>query len=460
MDVSANYYDMLGVALDASTEDVRRAWRRLQKLHHPDAGGSTEFSALLNEAYAVLSDARRRSDYDAGRDPQFEGFETSEAAFAAGGWPSDGDIIYAFNEAWTAYRQWLASGKDAQGSDYTKMREGLELLTSAVVEAFYASGAGVADMDAILTGIAMSFPAVVPTEAFARSMLFGFFESIPAPESISFPKEFDRCYEALTTGRDLVVPGHGVLSSEQVFAELSFVYFGYLATFFPDLTPAYVVTARQRYSYAARRDPFDRLLDALESEDLERALEMWAAWAEGYFSAGPVRSGYPIIRGVAQEVFEAAAAAGAVAVRETPRVATGALFAVVAVFLVLIIGVSALPGAVEGGCGGLFFFLVLLVVGLFVALGSGFKTGYKVAAGEYSAPSVEEYSDPQRVVDLEVPEVQATHQAASDSDTFFDLDDDPSPDSVHETGASPIGSALFLIIAVLVVALVYLLAFR
>jgi molecular chaperone DnaJ len=64
MTPSANYYDTLGVKKDASADEVKKAFRRLARKHHPDAGGDEEKFKEINEAYEVLSDAEKRSQYD------------------------------------------------------------------------------------------------------------------------------------------------------------------------------------------------------------------------------------------------------------------------------------------------------------------------------------------------------------------------------------------------------------
>lgn len=64
-----NHYEILGVRRDATEADVKRAYRRASKHAHPDReGGSHERMQAVNAAYAVLGDARRRADYDAGGD--------------------------------------------------------------------------------------------------------------------------------------------------------------------------------------------------------------------------------------------------------------------------------------------------------------------------------------------------------------------------------------------------------
>jgi formylglycine-generating enzyme required for sulfatase activity len=65
-----DYYEVLQVPPDASDEVIRSAYRALAKQHHPDTGlpgASAEMMKRINEAYAVLSDDKRRRRYDARR---------------------------------------------------------------------------------------------------------------------------------------------------------------------------------------------------------------------------------------------------------------------------------------------------------------------------------------------------------------------------------------------------------
>ena len=96
-----DYYKLLGVAKTASAEEIKKAYRKLARKHHPDlskAPDATERMAALNEANAVLGNPDKRLAYDSlsaegrappGRDfrppPNWDaGFEFSEAAGDSG----------------------------------------------------------------------------------------------------------------------------------------------------------------------------------------------------------------------------------------------------------------------------------------------------------------------------------------------------------------------------------------
>lgn len=64
MTTTANYYDILGVKKDASADEIKKAFRRLARKHHPDTGGDEEKFKEINEAYEVLSDKEKRAQYD------------------------------------------------------------------------------------------------------------------------------------------------------------------------------------------------------------------------------------------------------------------------------------------------------------------------------------------------------------------------------------------------------------
>ncbi len=64
MAATPDYYKTLGVSRTATQTEIKKAYRRLARTHHPDAGGDEARFKEINEAYEVLSDDKKRKLYD------------------------------------------------------------------------------------------------------------------------------------------------------------------------------------------------------------------------------------------------------------------------------------------------------------------------------------------------------------------------------------------------------------
>lgn len=72
-----NHYQTLGLDKTASQEDIKKAYRKLASIHHPDKGGDTATFQQIQAAYEILSDPQKRAEYDnpsPGFTPGFNGF--------------------------------------------------------------------------------------------------------------------------------------------------------------------------------------------------------------------------------------------------------------------------------------------------------------------------------------------------------------------------------------------------
>src|ERR1700685_282211 len=82
-----NYYDILGIQKSATEDDIKKAFRKLAQKHHPDKkGGDEKKFKEASEAYSVLSDKKKRAEYD-----------TYGKTFAGGGGPGSGQGFGGFD---------------------------------------------------------------------------------------------------------------------------------------------------------------------------------------------------------------------------------------------------------------------------------------------------------------------------------------------------------------------------
>src|ERR1044071_3341546 len=76
-----DYYEVLGLAKNATDDDIKKAYRKLAMKYHPDRNqgeGAKKAEESVKEAYEMLSDGDKRAAYDqyghAGVDPNAGGF--------------------------------------------------------------------------------------------------------------------------------------------------------------------------------------------------------------------------------------------------------------------------------------------------------------------------------------------------------------------------------------------------
>lgn len=94
-----DYYKTLGVPRNASADEIKKAYRKLAREHHPDTGGDEAKFKEVNEAYEVLSDEKKRDLYDqygtanANQIPQGWGYQDGGDPFGGAGFGSWAEIL-------------------------------------------------------------------------------------------------------------------------------------------------------------------------------------------------------------------------------------------------------------------------------------------------------------------------------------------------------------------------------
>ncbi len=74
--MATDHYKTLGISKNATTEEIKKAYRKLALQYHPDRGGDKESEKKfkeVNEAYQILSDPEKRKRYDQFGDAAFKG---------------------------------------------------------------------------------------------------------------------------------------------------------------------------------------------------------------------------------------------------------------------------------------------------------------------------------------------------------------------------------------------------
>ena len=131
--MAKNLYEILGVEKNADKEEIKKAFRKLAHRYHPDKkGGDAEKFKEINEAYFILSDDKKRGEYDtygrifsdsaganqnggySGFGPDFNGFDFSQFTqnFNQGGFTGEFDLGDLFGDFFGGGRERTRRGRD------------------------------------------------------------------------------------------------------------------------------------------------------------------------------------------------------------------------------------------------------------------------------------------------------------------------------------------------------------
>ena len=134
-------YDMLGVKKDASADDIRKAYRKLARKHHPDVnpGDKTaeEKFKKVSSAYDVLSDEKKRKAYDEFGDASLQGGFDPDKAREYARWQNtrqqqreaqydEGPADFDFAEMFGRARGGPQRGRDLQASMEMDLRQAID----------------------------------------------------------------------------------------------------------------------------------------------------------------------------------------------------------------------------------------------------------------------------------------------------------------------------------------------
>lgn len=64
MNLNKNYYKILEVLKSSTNKEIKKAYYKLSFIHHPDKNGNADIFADMTEAYDILMDIEKRSEYD------------------------------------------------------------------------------------------------------------------------------------------------------------------------------------------------------------------------------------------------------------------------------------------------------------------------------------------------------------------------------------------------------------
>lgn len=116
-----DYYETLGISKDASTEDIRKAYKSLVKKWHPDLHADKKEEAEqkfkdIREAYEILSDSQKRAQYD--RFGYVGQSEAQQGWSSQGGGPFNQDLFGGFEDLFGTFFGQNFGGSNASSKVY------------------------------------------------------------------------------------------------------------------------------------------------------------------------------------------------------------------------------------------------------------------------------------------------------------------------------------------------------
>ena len=110
-----DYYKTLGVSKNATADEIKKAFRKLARENHPDAGGNEEKFKEINEAYEVLSDDKKRKLYD-----QYGTVDGSQIPYTWGGPGGAGGATVDFGDfgGWQDILNQVLRGEGVMGTNW------------------------------------------------------------------------------------------------------------------------------------------------------------------------------------------------------------------------------------------------------------------------------------------------------------------------------------------------------
>ena len=136
-----DYYEVLGVSRTASDEEIKKAYRAKALQYHPDKNqgnaAAEEMFKKINEAYSVLSDSKKRTDYDSGgtASQQYHAYTQHDArqnpfTYSPFAEQTDSDDpIFGKSYSWTFYH---SPGEEAEPEPVSH-RRGLGALVAGIL---------------------------------------------------------------------------------------------------------------------------------------------------------------------------------------------------------------------------------------------------------------------------------------------------------------------------------------